>query len=229
MSSPAPVLEMRDVARSFATAHGRVEVLRSVNLRVAEGEFIAVTGPSGSGKTTLLHLAALLDRPDRGAIRFEDRDVSALPEEQQAEIRKLKIGMVFQTFCLLPHRTALENVAFRFRYLGLSGSEARSRSEEILRAFGMLPIADQPARLLSGGEMQRLAIARAVVARPRLLLADEPTGNLDRDSTRTVMETLRTLHDSGLSVVLATHNENLLAYCSRRLVCDGGCLKEAAP
>ncbi len=225
MSADATVLEMREVSKSFDTPHGPVHVLHSVDFAITNGEFVAITGPSGSGKSTFLNLASLLDTPTSGQVVFEDADVSSLRERELCEVRKYRTGMVFQNFNLLTHRTALENVMFRFRYLEVPRREAHDRAMETLIALGLEALAPQPARLLSGGEMQRVAIARAVAQQPRLLLADEPTGNLDKDSARMVMETLRSLNEGGMSIILVTHNEALLPYCSRRLVCDEGTVR----
>ena len=222
MTAPQYVLDLRGVSKSFSSPGGAVHVLRKVDLTVASGEFAAITGPSGSGKSTFLNLAALLDVPTGGRLFFEEHDASEMTESELSNIRKRKVGMVFQGFNLLPHRSALDNVMFRFRYLDVSPDEARSRSEEALAAMGLSALAHQPARLLSGGEMQRVAIARAFAQRPRLLLADEPTGNLDRDAARTVMQSFTRLHDEGICILLATHNPDLLSYCSRHLVCRDG-------
>jgi ABC-type lipoprotein export system ATPase subunit len=222
MNAAGTILEMRGVSKSFRTARGEVQVLRSVELSLSDGELVALTGPSGSGKSTLLNLAGLLDRPTAGQIYFDGQDMSLAAAGRLSEIRKGRIGMVFQKFCLLPHRTAQENVAFRFRYLDADDNDVAARARATLDALGLAALAEQPARLLSGGEMQRVAIARAVVLRPRLLLADEPTGNLDHGAAETVMQTFRQLSAEGLGILLATHNESLLRYCSRRLLCRDG-------
>lgn len=218
----APILQMRGVAKSFLGSHGAVHVLRSVDLALNTGEFLAVTGPSGSGKTTLLNLAALLDQPTSGEIFFRNEKVTELDQEELAVIRKSRVGMVFQNFCLLPHRSALENVAFRYRYLGEDPTDARAEAMETLDALGLASVAHQPVRLLSGGEMQRVAIARAVAVRPQLLVADEPTGNLDASAAEMVMDTFSQLNQDGITVLLVTHNTSLLRYCSRHVVCDNG-------
>ncbi len=227
--SPAAILEFRMVWKCFTAPSGPVEVLRGVDLSILEGEFAAVTGPSGSGKSTLLNLAALLDSPTSGKVSFEGRDVSGLDEGGLCDIRKEKIGMVFQKGCLLPHRSALENIRFRFRYLDRSRDDAESRSARALELVGLSDVADRPARLLSGGEMGRVGIARAIAANPRLLVADEPTGNLDPASTDAVMDCFRKLNRSGMTILLATHDESLLKYCSRRFVCREGVLRDGKP
>ena len=217
-------IEFRNVSRNF----GNVEVLRGVNLAVRPGEFIAITGPSGSGKSTMLHLAALLDAPSRGEIFLEGENISAADPRRQTELRKRKIGMIFQRANLLSRRSALANVAFRFRYTGESSAFARDAAMRALAQVGLGEIAERPARVLSGGEMQRVAIARAIALPPALLLADEPTGNLDRASAKSVMETLAELNRGGITILLVTHNDELLSYCSRHCALHDGELREVA-
>lgn len=225
MIAAAPVLEMRRVAKSFPAPDGRIEVLRDVDLTVLPGEFIAVTGPSGSGKTTLLNLAGLMDHPTSGEVIFAGNDASELDEESLCAIRKNRIGVVFQRFSLLPGRSALENVLFRFRYLDAEPAAALRDSRAALGTVGLDAIAGRKARLLSAGEMQRVAIARAVARRPDLLIADEPTGNLDHASGEAVMTCFQRLNEQGITILMATHNEALLKYASRHLVCRGGGLE----
>jgi ABC-type lipoprotein export system ATPase subunit len=214
------------VGKSFPAAGGPVHVLHAVDLYVEHGEFVALTGPSGSGKSTCLNLAGLLDQPTEGELLLEGDDTCSLSERALCELRKRKVGMVFQGFHLLPHRTVLENVMFRFRYLDVSIDEAREHALRALAAVGLGGITERSARLLSGGEMQRVAIARAVALRPGLLLADEPTGNLDRDATDVVMETFAELNREGIGILLATHNPDLLKYCGREVVCRDGTLSD---
>lgn len=225
--SARPVLQMRDVTKHFTTPRGVVEVLRGIEVTIPAGQFVALTGPSGSGKSTFLNLAALLDTPTRGELFLDGDDVARLPEHELCAVRKDKIGMVFQKFCLLPHRSALDNVLFRFRYLETPTAEARACAEQALDTVGLLGQADQPVRLMSGGEMQRVAVARAVAHRPSLLVADEPTGNLDRAAAQGVMEIFARLHQQGITVLLVTHNEDLLRYAQRHLVIRDGRLEEA--
>jgi putative ABC transport system ATP-binding protein len=227
MTDGPPTLEMRGVSRAFPSPAGPVHALRSVDLAIEPGEFIAISGPSGSGKTTLLHLAALLDRPTGGSLHFAGREVSRLGDDDIDELRKHEVGMVFQSFHLLPRRSVLENVRFRFRYQSVTPEEQDSRAREALAWVGMDHLAGRQARWLSGGEMQRVAIARAVAGRPSLLLADEPTGNLDRANTLSVMECFRNLHDAGITILMVTHNEGLLSFATRRLQCADGRLEAA--
>jgi ABC-type lipoprotein export system ATPase subunit len=219
---------MESVSKVFPSGRGRVTALRSVDLRVEAGEFLAITGPSGSGKTTLLNLAGLLDRPTAGRVLFRGRDVSAMDERGLSELRKRSIGRVFQNFCLLSRRSVMENVLFRFRYLDVPRAEAAARAREAVARVGLDARADQPVRLLSGGEMQRAAIARALAIFPDLLLVDEPTGNLDAESTRGVMSHFRALHEQGSTIVLVSHNPLVRGYCSRTLACVNGVITDAA-
>jgi putative ABC transport system ATP-binding protein len=225
---PAPVLEMRDVARIYATPGRPVTVLSHVSVIIRAGEFVALTGPSGSGKTTFLNLAGLLDRPTSGEILLNGQAVPALDDAVVDTLRARSIGMVFQRFNLLSRRTVIENVLFRFRYAPAPpGVDIRRLALQALEAVGLAALAGQPVRLLSGGEMQRVAIARAVALPPALLLVDEPTGNLDAVSADSVMECFRGLHARGITLVLATHNAHLLSACTRHLVCRDGRVAEA--
>ncbi|MEI7880812.1 MAG: ABC transporter ATP-binding protein [bacterium] len=225
-ASQPSILKMENVSKLFPTPHGPARVLHSVDITIQPGDFAAITGPSGSGKTTFLNLAALLDRPTEGSLHFGGQDVSALAEPNLNALRKHRIGMVFQRFCLLSHRTVLENVLFRFRYLDIPRSRALSLARQALEEMSLTPHADQPARLLSGGEMQRTAIARAVAAPPDLLLVDEPTGNLDRDSAEGVMQCFKNLNQRGITILLATHNPALLKYCNRCFAFKNGTVIE---
>ncbi len=225
MSADPFILELRGVRRSFATPRGgRREVLRGVDLRVARGEFLLITGPSGSGKTTLLNLIALLDNPSSGTIMFDGCDVGALGERERCRLRGHSIGMVFQRFHLLPYRSALQNVLFRFRYLDLPSTACRQRAQAALSETGLGELAGSPARLLSAGEMQRVALARAVATEPALLLADEPTGNLDPAAAQRVMDTLHRLNAQGMTIVMVTHNRSLVSAGTRHRVCGEGVL-----
>ncbi len=224
-----PILSMEGVARWFPAPNGSVSVLQDIHLSVEPGEFVCLTGPSGSGKTTLLHLAALLDRPSAGCIRLAGQDVLSLDEEQRTGLRKHRVGMVFQRFCLLSHRSVLENVLFRFRYLDTPDREARSMALQALEHVGLTSHSDQPARLLSGGEMQRVAIARAIALPPDLLLVDEPTGNLDPATGAGIMSHFMELNRRGITIIMATHNTAVAGHAGRRLECRAGRLRETAP
>ena len=229
MSGPeAPVLELRNVDKIFPAVRGAVTVLARASFVVQPGEFVALTGPSGSGKTTLLNIAGLLDRPTAGEVLVEGRRAADLDDAAVDRLRAQRIGMVFQRFCLLAARSVRENVLFRFRYAPMPETRARQLADEAIEEVGLTAQADQPARLLSGGEMQRVAIARAVALPPALLLVDEPTGNLDAVAAEAVMRCFRRLHERGITIVLATHNAGLLPYCTRHLACRDGSVTDAA-
>lgn len=216
------VVEVRGLEKTYATPAGPVPVLRGIDWSINPGEFCAITGPSGSGKTTLLNLVALLDTPDRGSFFFEGTDLLAAGESTRIHVRKHKIGMIFQKFCLLPHRTALENILFRGRYIEADRMEMRGRGVAIMDELGLRHLEHREARLLSGGEMQRVAIARALLIPPALLVADEPTGNLDRESARSVMHALQEINRKGIAVLLVTHNRALLEFATSHYECREG-------
>ena len=228
MGEPTPErLRLANVTKRFTAPNGAVEILHGVSLALATGGFGVITGPSGSGKTTLLMLAGLLQNADAGEVWFDGVDVSHLSENRRAEIRKHGVGMVFQKFCLLPHRSTIDNVQFRFRYLDHSAREARRLSEAALDRVGLADKAGQSARLLSAGEMQRVAIARALALPPRLLLADEPTGNLDPASARLVMDLFGELNRAGMSILLVTHNPEWMAAGTHHWILREGRLARA--
>jgi len=217
-----PILEMQDVSKTFTSPSGTIRVLQRINLSVKSSEFVIITGPSGSGKTTFLHLSALLDSPTTGRMFFDGLDSSALKESDLCRLRKRKIGMVFQKHCLLSHRSVFENVQFRFRYIDMGRDEIQMQVEKALETVNLLKIAQRPVRLLSGGEMQRVAIARAIALEPKLLIADEPTGNLDREASTLVMAHLKELNRLGITVLMVTHNESLIDSFMRPLSCQDG-------
>lgn len=228
MNAANPVIDLRGVGRTFQTEAGPVPVLRQVNAQLHAGDFTILTGPSGSGKTTFLNLIALMDQPSVGELFFQGQAVGNLGERERAELRKERIGVVFQRFHLLPGRSVLDNVYFRFRYMQYPVAQAVEQAWQALRVVGLESIARRPARVLSAGEMQRVAIARAIAHPPALLVADEPTGNLDKDSTRAVMECFARLHaEHKMTILLVTHNESLLSYASRHWQCRDGYIVEA--
>lgn len=216
------MLRFAGVGKTFGTGAAAVTVLDGLDLVVTAGEFLAVTGPSGSGKSTFLHLAALLDRPSRGRLDLLGESMIDADETRLCRARAEQVGMVFQRYALLGHRSALDNVLFRFRYTRRPPRAAREEAMAALDRVGLGEAARRPARLLSGGEMQRVAIARAIVARPALLVADEPTGNLDAEATAAIMRLFSDLHADGLTVVMVTHNLQLLRHASRHVVLRGG-------
>ena len=216
MSSPA--VEAVDVRRSYHLDGVSVDALRGVSLRIDAGEYVAVVGPSGSGKSTLMHLLGCLDRPTSGVLRVGDRDVATLGDGELAGLRNRTIGFVFQSFQLLGRTTALDNVALPLVYRGVRRAERRERAEAALTAVGLGHRLGHRPGQLSGGEQQRVAIARALVGEPGLLLADEPTGNLDTGSGAEIMALLDGLvRDRGVAVVVVTHDPEVAAMARRRV------------
>ncbi len=214
----APALEAVDVTRTYELEGVVVEALRGVSLAVQPGEYAAVIGPSGSGKSTLMHLFGCLDRPTSGILRVDGRDVTSLDDTELAELRNAAIGFVFQSFQLLSRTSAVDNVSLPLVYRGVGRRERRRRAIEALEAVGLgHRLTHRPAQL-SGGEQQRVAIARALVGDPRLLLADEPTGNLDTVNGAEVMGILERLNaEQGVAVVLVTHDADIAARARRQV------------
>jgi len=230
MTDTAPAVEAVDVRRSYPLDGVAVEALRGVSLRIDQGEYVAVVGPSGSGKSTLMHLMGCLDRPTSGGPRVGGRDIATLHDSELAELRNRTIGFVFQSFQLLGRTSALDNVSLPLVYRGVRRAERRERAEGALRAVGLGHRLEHRPSQLSGGEQQRVAIARALVGEPRLLLADEPTGNLDTGSGAEVMRLLSDLvRDRGVAVVVVTHDHEVAALAGRRVHVRDGLLEASAP
>jgi len=222
------LIAARGLTKGYTTPAGDVPVLTGLDLDVAAGEMVAVVGASGVGKSTLLHVLGTLDRPDGGSLRIAGEDVLALAEGRRCEFRNRTLGFVFQFHHLLPEFSAVENVAMPLLIGGRPAGEARRRALEILDEVGLGARADHRPGALSGGEQQRVAVARALAASPRVLLADEPTGDLDRATGRKLAETLRSLvRARSLTVVIVTHNEELARGCDRVLALAGGRLLPA--
>lgn len=213
-----PLLEVRDLSKSYA---GR-RVLGPVSFQLERGEFCAVTGPSGSGKSTFLNLVGFLDEPDGGTVFFGGAPVPAADKRMRARLRREHVGMIFQSAYLLPSRSVMENVLFRARYTGQRRTDLPGRAEALLDRLGLSGVAGQRARLLSGGEAQRAAIARALLTEPSLLLADEPTGNLDASAAEEVMHALTDCAARGVGVLLVTHNPDLLRHVRTHVSCRDG-------
>ena len=215
-------IEAEDLTRTYQIGAGTVAALRGVSLRVAAGDYLAVVGPSGSGKSTLMHLLGGLDRPSGGRLVIGGRDVSTLTADQLAELRNKTIGFIFQTFHLLPRTTAVDNVALPLVYRGLSARARRQRAAAMLGRVGLGHRLDHRPSQLSGGEQQRVAIARALVGGPSVLLADEPTGNLDTATGDAVLRLLEELNREGVALVVVTHDREVAARARHQIVLRDG-------
>jgi len=226
-SADAPVIDLTGITRTFGSSPP-VHALRDVDLRVARGDHLAIVGPSGSGKSTLLNVLGLLDRPTTGTFHLDGIDTSALGDGARAALRAERIGFVFQSFHLLPHRSAMENVMLGALYQGIGRRERRRRAIEALERVGLSHRATFVPTRLSGGERQRVAVARALVARPSLLLCDEPTGNLDSVNTAAVLDLFDHLLATGLTVVVITHDHDVATRARRRVRIIDGRLSEVA-
>ena len=218
------MIEIAGVSRTFQVGGQPVHALRAIDLNFAAGEYAAIMGPSGSGKSTLLHILGLLDRPDSGHYRLDGLETTEIDEERRAQLRRDRIGFVFQSFHLIPRLSAAENVELPLVLAGLAPAQRRERVTRILAAVGLADRAHHRPDQLSGGQRQRVAIARATIMEPGLILADEPTGNLDRASGREVMETLEALNAHGLTLLIVTHDAELGARAQRRIRMDDGAI-----
>ena len=223
LQTPPPLFELSAVERHFALGETRVHALRGIDLTIARGESVAIWGPSGSGKSTLLNLLGLVDSADAGCLRFDGQDVADLDDDALTDCRNRKIGFVFQSFNLMPVLTALENVMLPLQIAGRGGNGLRRRAGDWLARVGLTRFADFRPDRLSGGQRQRVAIARALVSEPVLVIADEPTANLDSDNSRAVVDLLQALnHETGVTCVFSTHDPRLLEHVPRHLrLADG--------
>jgi putative ABC transport system ATP-binding protein len=217
-----PIVEAREITKVFPMAAGPVTAVHDISLRVEPAEYVTIWGPSGCGKSTLLHIVGCVDTPSSGALHFENRDVSSLPDADRSDIRLRKIGFVFQRFFLLPMLTAWENVELPQAEAGTSREARRLRTEELLEYVGLAHRAHHRPSQLSGGEMQRVAIARALANRPVLLLADEPTGELDRATGEQIVELFDRVQQDGTAVVIVTHDQAIASRAGRTLVMRDG-------
>lgn len=222
------ILELHGICKNYGQGQLVVQALRNVDLKVDEGEYIAIMGPSGSGKSTLMNIIGCLDRADAGTYMLDGQDISTLSENQLSEVRLRKIGFVFQTFQLLPQETAQNNVALPLIYAKIDRDERRERAAEELAKVGLEDRLNFLPSQLSGGQKQRVAIARAMVNSPRILLADEPTGALDQASGEQVMELFGRLNDEGVTVIMITHDAKVASHARRIVHIIDGELKEGA-
>jgi putative ABC transport system ATP-binding protein len=223
MAGPVGLIEARGLAKTYRLGQVDVQALRGVDVDVAAGEFVAITGPSGSGKSTLMHILGCLDTPTAGTYRLGGEDVSGLSGKRLAQVRNRKVGFVFQTFNLMPRLTVEENVALPLKYRGgVPRTERRARALRLLERLGLADRVGHRPDELSGGERQRVAIARALVGEPAILMADEPTGNLDSGSGAEVLRTFAELHGAGHTIVLVTHDPGVAARAQRIIQISDG-------
>ena len=219
------VLGVEELWRIYPMGESQVKALRGVSLSIFEGEMVAITGPSGSGKTTLLNCISTLDSYDRGSVRFEGVDLSKIGEAERTRLRGYKMGFIFQQYHLLPVLTAIENVELPLLLMGVPHKEARQSALDTLKLMGLKSRANHRPSELSGGQQQRVAIARAIVHEPRVLFADEPTGNLDSVTSGSILAALEELNRAkGLTIILVTHDEGVSSRCGRILSLADGCL-----
>ena len=222
------MIALSGIERIYRVGGEEVHALRGVNLEVRAGEYLSIMGPSGSGKSTLLNIIGLLDRPDSGRYLLDGRDVTALSDDERARARREKLGFVFQFFHLVPRLTAAQNIELPMMLAGIEPAERRRRLERILAEYGLADRAHHRPSELSGGQCQRVAIARALALGPSVILADEPTGNLDRHTGREVMAVLERAHDAGAVLIVVTHDPEIGARAQRRLrMVDGAIVAEA--
>lgn len=209
------IIEIKGITRNFSLGSEVVKVLKGINLTINKGEYVALMGPSGSGKSTLMNLLGCLDTPTSGSYILNGKDVSSMKDDELAEIRNKEIGFVFQTFNLLPRTTALDNVALPMVYAGFKKPERNARATKVLTQVGLEDRMDHKPNQLSGGQRQRVAVARALVNHPSIILADEPTGNLDSKTSVEIMGLFNEIHANGNTVILVTHEEDIAEYAHR--------------
>jgi putative ABC transport system ATP-binding protein len=222
MNDPEALITLDDVVKTYLQGEQEVPVLKGISLAIAPGEFVALQGPSGSGKSTLLHILGLLERPSGGRYLLEGADVAGLSDDRLSELRNRTIGFLFQSFYLVPYISALENVILPGLYGPAPGRQLRERAEDLLNQVGLSDRLHFKPGQLSGGQQQRVALARALFNDPRLLLADEPTGQLDSTTSVEILDLLATIHRQGRTLILVTHDEETAARAQRRIVLHDG-------
>ena len=210
-----PIIDIKAITRDFQLGSETVNVLKGIDLLINKGEYVALMGPSGSGKSTLMNILGCLDTPTAGSYILNGKQVSEMPDDELAEIRNKEIGFVFQTFNLMPRTTALDNVALPMVYAGFSKSERNERATEVLTQVGLADRMDHKPNQLSGGQRQRVAVGRALVNKPSIILADEPTGNLDSKTSVEIMKLFGEIHANGNTVILVTHEEDIADHAHR--------------
>ncbi len=224
------MIQLRAISKEFRLGEQTVHALINIDLDINEGEYVSVMGPSGSGKSTLLNMIALLDSPSQGDYFLGDRDVTSLPDDELAQIRRENIGFVFQFFHLIPRLTATENIEIPLTLAGIQPSTRKTRVQEAIKSFGLIDRANHRPDQLSGGERQRVAIARATIMQPSVILADEPTGNLDHTTGFQVIDLLEQLNAQGVTLIVVTHNTEVGKRAVRQLrIVDGSITEDICP
>lgn len=221
-----PLIRIRDISRRYVIGAETIHALKSVDLDVHKGEFVALMGPSGSGKSTLMNILGCLDTPSGGEYLLNGIRVSDMTEDELAEVRNKEIGFVFQTFNLLPRSTALDNVALPLVYAGFNQTQRRARAQTVLETVGLGNRINHKPNELSGGQRQRVAVARALINNPSIILADEPTGNLDTKTSLEIMGLLQEIHANGNTIILVTHEEDIAQYAHRIVRMRDGLIEE---
>lgn len=224
-----PIIEIKDITRDFPLGNETVYVLKGIDLHINKGEYVALMGPSGSGKSTLMNILGCLDTPTAGSYVLNGKDVSKMIDDELAEIRNKEIGFVFQTFNLLPRTTALDNVALPMIYAGHGKDDRYKRATQVLTQVGLSDRMDHKPNQLSGGQRQRVAVARALVNHPSIILADEPTGNLDSKTSVEIMNLFDEIHANGNTVILVTHEEDIAKHAHRIIRLRDGIIESDNP
>ncbi len=225
MSKNTPLIELTDVQKIYPSPGGDCRAITDINLVIKKGEFVAIMGPSGSGKSTMMNILGALDSPTKGIYKLNGKNISKYTEDQLAEIRNKQIGFIFQTFNLLPRATVLANVEKPMVYADIPGEERTKRAMEILEFLGIADKANNLSNHISGGQIQRVAVARALAMNPSMLLADEPTGNLDSKMAYEIMDFFKQLNDKGHTIILITHESEIAAYAKRIVQLKDGFIK----
>lgn len=223
------LIDIKNIKRDFQLGSETINVLKGIDLKINKGEYVALMGPSGSGKSTLMNLLGCLDTPTSGIYILNNKDVSQMVDDELAEIRNKEIGFVFQTFNLLPRTTALDNVALPMIYAGYSKTDRTNRAKEVLNQVGLGDRMDHQPNQLSGGQRQRVAVARALVNKPSIILADEPTGNLDSKTSVEIMRLFDEIHANGNTVILVTHEEDIAQHAHRIIRLRDGLIESDNP
>lgn len=223
------LINITDIKRDFQLGSETINVLKGIDLQINKGEYVALMGPSGSGKSTLMNILGCLDTPTSGTYVLNGKDVSQMHDDDLAEVRNKEIGFVFQTFNLLPRTTALDNVALPMVYAGYNKTDRHARAKEVLTQVGLADRMDHQPNQLSGGQRQRVAVARALVNKPSIILADEPTGNLDSKTSVEIMKLFDEIHSNGNTVILVTHEEDIAQYARRIIRLRDGIIESDTP